>query len=707
MALSMIALVSLGGCPTTTTTGTTAGGETLKVSFDAKGGNFAVATDSQGNQYTFKAREGDGGTTITEANIVTKDGQQLKVSLDSAGRPVNVRLSDNTAADLVYDQATGNVSIRLTDANGGVVSSARQIKPGTQKAEVQQRQAAAWGKALARAQGKSSKVETLQKGLAVCEQIIESVCDPNSNPSSPLAASSAAQKLTTNLKTVGRVASTEIVDEVLNTIELGETVTADVTPDIIKELAGKTFKLFDAEGFCLELTDTANILTFDGNGTLLTEFDRHMIFPDFSTSSEQERGLTINYVTLTELNLTAEDIGFDLTVTPIFTGTQLDDADKITIERRFNAHLSFPVEVFVGQDIAEAHKLFDAALINGELSEDGAVLAFELVLVDLDESEGDSVGKGVYPVAKLRYHDQGARVPARIYEAACEQSTADPNTISDDPTDGITCPTEPKEVAEDFEVQFNPGSLNLDDVQLDWYISSGTGYISGEEDTETTTVVATTSGFIEITLLVHDMTDPASEVVRVYTCTIAVGTEEGGQVGADELVGYCPTQFVMDETADAWVEGAALDSLVYIEWYVLGAWQYYIDNVSAPRTGFTFWETGFFTVVFYGVKADGTEIYLWLDVEVVASGETEYGENIPPSTANEFAGNYTGELTNPAGWAHTFEFTVADDGTITGVSTWPAVEFNLEGYVDSSGASTSRMMPTALATPSAFTKVSG
>ena len=57
-------LLSLCGCPTDTggTTGTTE--SQYKVNFDASGGNYAVATDKKGNQYSSGPAQDPGGTTI-------------------------------------------------------------------------------------------------------------------------------------------------------------------------------------------------------------------------------------------------------------------------------------------------------------------------------------------------------------------------------------------------------------------------------------------------------------------------------------------------------------------------------------------------------------------------------------------------------------------------------------------------------------------
>jgi Trypsin-like peptidase domain len=52
----------------------------------------------------------------------------------------------------------------------------------------------------------------------------------------------------------------------------------------------------------------------------------------------------------------------------------------------------------------------------------------------------------------------------------------------------------------------------------------------------------------------------------------------------------------------------------------------------------------------------------------------------------QFAGNYAGNMTQPATATHSFTFTINQDGTITGTSTWPTTgNFTLTGEVDATG----------------------
>ena len=356
---------------------------------------------------------------------------------------------------------------------------------------------------------------------------------------------------------------------------------------------------------------------------------------------------------------------------PIFTGTQLDDQGNITIERRFNADLTFPVELF-GTATAEAHKLFDIAFINGELSDDSegnanAILALELVLVDLQEQTP------VAQLGQLRYFKQGVSQPARIYSCSY-----DPQQQAEaDPARGINCPTDAVSVGDAVTITFSPGSMDLTDVQYDWFISQGEGVINGSSNQEEVSITGTQQGLLEVTLLLHDLsTNP--EVVSVFTCSFSVGVGQNTDTpNADQLQGFCPTVFVVNEPGRCWVEGSLLESLSYKAWYVLGA--LYVD-VSAPNaaaTQITFYETGSFTVVFEGYTEAGDPVYLWQDVDVVASG----AGTGPTPGLSPWAGDYDGDLTEPPEREQNIFLTIADDGTVTGTAVYVGgAEYNLFGY---------------------------
>lgn len=662
---------SLGGCPlqqqgpTDTNEPVATEEAKLQVNFNPTGGNYAVATDKDGNQYSFRAHESGGDTIITEANIKKPGGKELKVSLDESGRPVNLRLADNTAADLVYG-GDDTVKIRLTDANGNQTALADGIKTNTMKEIVRQRRLENFSKAAARFQGKSEKLDTLQKGLQTCEEVVASITDPESNPDSPLTDSS----LTDDLRAVGDVASTPEVDEVDNRSDLPEEVTIDEVPPEVLALAGQTYILFDAEGVCVQQTNVSNRLTFDSNGVLMSEFDRNLVFPDLNVNESGDQvdpGITINYAALTPLNLTPVEVGFDLLVTPIFTGTQLDDAGNTTIERRFNADLTFPVDLY-GAATAEAHKLFDIAFINGALKanengDENAILEFDLVLVDLEEDNP------VLQAGQLRYYKQGTPIPPVIYP--CDYNPQE--NQEQDPEQGINCPSDPVNVGDVVTISFNPGSADVGDFQYDWYISQGQGVINGSASDSEVSISPTVEGSLEVTLLLHDMSnDP--EVVGVYKCTFIVGVTAGSDTpSADELQGFCPTEFVLGEPGDCYVEGPLLDSgsLAYKEWYVLYSYYYEVSAPNAARTQITFWETGLFTVVFEAYTTAGDPVYLWQDVEVVESG----GGDGDGGGTSPLVGDYQGDLTDPPDWAQEIWFTIDADGY-------------LEGWVEYTGGAT-------------------
>ena len=696
-------LGTLGGCPTldptdggttdggTTDGGTTDGGTTdtarMRINFDATGGNYAVATDDQGNQYSFRAYEdADGDEILTEANIRTADGRELKLSLDADGRPVNVRLSDNTAADLVYDG--DNVDIRLTDADGNVIDEAQGVKADSQKEAVRARRLLNRTKASARCQEMSTSLQTLQQGLESCEEVVESITDETTNPDSPLAGN---DELTERMQAISSIASETDIEEVDERDELGEEVDIDEVPDTIRDLAGKTFILFDAEGFCIEFTDIANRLTFDNNGILQNEYDRQLVFPDYSGRD----GITINYASLTTVNLTPDEEDVNLYVTPVFTGTQLDEDGQITIERRFQADLEFQVEILEGvPTTATAQQLFDVAFINGQLSEDGGLLELDLVLVDLEED--NPVGT----FGRLRYHDQNVRQPERLFP--CEIDPQDQELLEENPEYGLECPGV-AEVGTSFEVTFNLGEDDPDLYDYDWYVD-GLAFVEAA-DGPTAAITPTDSGIVEVTLLLHDLTDNP-EPLGVFRCTIDVGVPEGEEDDVvlpeeDELALMYWEEMEVEVPREIWVEGTLLSELWYSEFYVIGDWfGYYVESPFAPRTEITFYSAGDYIVVFTGWLADGSYVEIAAEVTVVEQGESDYegdeldgeddsdgeddGDGEEPDEELDFEGEFDGGFYEGV---NTFDFVVDVDGEVTGNSYWEGstLPVTLTGWVDASG----------------------
>ena len=616
-ALSLGAMAAFVGCGNTGTIGTdgtgtdpdatTDGSETLRVSFDAEGGNFATATDEDGNEYAFRARDGaDGETIITEANIQTTDGTTLKASLDSEGRPVNLRLSDNTAADLVYDGDT--VDVRLTDADGSVIDAESGVNYELASPRVRARRAENANPAMR--ENESVDVQALREGLERFEEIIESIFDEELNPDSPLANNPKAQALKQAALKLAELASLFDFDEVERD-ELGDDVTLDMVPPVVQEIAGKTFILFDAEGFCIELTDVASRLTFDSNGILQTEFDRYLVFPDFAIGGSGEPGITINYSTGTPINLTpGEDMDFTLIVTPVFTATQVDDEGEITIERRFEGALTFDVELF-GTTEATAHKLFDAAFINGELSPDG-VLEFDLVLVDLEEESP------VLQLGRLRYHDQNTVAPESVF--TCEVLTGETEDSR------LFCPGGVA-VGEDFDVEFifdHQGSS--DEVQFDWFISDGFGFVLGDPFGPKTRIRATDEGFLEITLVIHDLRNDA-DVFEVLACGISVGREGLDEPHPEGLILECPPGLNVGETGYFSVQGPALENIEYPNWFVFGTSDFYISNPFNYEVQIEIYHPGRFEVAFQAFDAFDNETFVTCEVVVGDIGFDECAAN--------------------------------------------------------------------------------
>ncbi len=576
------------------------GGTQMQVTFDSSGGTYAVGQDDAGNQYAFRAREEGGQTIITEANFATADGLTLKASLDSEGRPVNLRMSDNIAADLVYE---GNsVKVRLTDADGSVISDGSGIDYTTARARVQARRVTNLYKDPARMQANSTKQQILQQGMETYEEIIESITDEADNPDSPLNKPE-ANDLKDAARALGDVVSDLDVEEV-DRGDLADDVDLDEVPEIIQRLAGNTYILFDAEGFCLEWTDVANRLTFDSNGILQTEFDRHLVFPDFSLGGGGETGVTINYSTGTPINMTpGEDVDFELIVTPVFTGTQLDATGKITVERRFQADLTFEVELF-GATEAEASKLFDAAFLNGYLSEDGSLLEFDLVLVDLSEETP------ALQLGRLRYHDQNAVAPETIFD--CEVIIGENEQDS-----GLACPGSVGE-GEDFAVEFLAGRDDMDRrLDYDWFISEGYGIIVGGSHGPETMIRATASGFLEVTLVVSDLGDNP-DVFEVYTCGISVGRED--EMPPEGLMLECPSGLNIGESGFFAISGPDAAGLEYPNWFVFGTSDFWISDPLRFEVEVEFYQAGRFEVAFQAYDADGREVYAVCEVRVGGTG---------------------------------------------------------------------------------------
>jgi len=625
--------------------GTGGAGGTLTVAFDSSGGNYAVAKDEQDNEYTFRAREDESGETIiTEANVKTSDGTTLKASLDSEGRPVNFRMSDNTAADLVYTDE--GVNIRLTDENGSLIEGEPAVNYELAKERVRARRAAIRSKDSVRMQqSESGKPAELRRGLERFEEVVESICDENENPDSPLATNARARELKESAIRLAGVASTFGLDEVERD-ELGDDVTLDEVPEVVGRLAGNTYILFDAEGFCIELTGVANRLTFDMAGILQSEFDRHLVFPDFSLGGGGEPGITINYSTGTPINMApGEEADFELVLTPVFTGTQLDDNNHVTIERRFHGDLTFDVDLF-GVTEASAEKLFDAAFINGFVSEDGALVEFDLVLVDLqDENPAVQLGR-------LRYHDQNSLPPERIF--TCEVITGE------DVTSGIVCPGSVAE-GEDFTVEYLFGR-NQDEGSLDfdWFISDGFGFLLAAPFQPSTTVRATAEGFLEMSLIVSDLSG-SEQVFGVYTCGINVGRGGvGDEPPPDGLSMECPPGLNVGEPGYFCVRGSMVPELNYPDWFVFGTGDFFLatedeeyeqvqprypsgasDVVSVASTDpfvhdaiAEFYREGRYEVAFQAYDSTGHEVFASCEVFVGGLGFDEcemnrwYGDGV-------------------------------------------------------------------------------
>ncbi|MCH7700203.1 MAG: hypothetical protein IID37_00830 [Planctomycetes bacterium] len=598
---------SSGGGSTGTGGGTDA--TTLRVGFNAGGGNFAVAEDDAGNEYTFRAREDDeGNIIIIEANILTADGTTLKASLDSEGRPVNFRASDNTNADVVYDG--DEARIRFSDSDGNV-EDVDGVDTTAARVLVENRRAEAGSKRLIRAQSnQSSDLAALLRGMESYEEIVEALFDAAANPDSPLSNSNLREAALL----LARIATLFDIEEV-DSDEIVDDITLDETPAELKALAGQTFVLFDAQGFCIDQTGTANRITFDNNGILQSEFDRYFVFPDFSLGGSGDPGVTINYSTGTPVNLTpGGDIGFSLILTPVFTGSQVDEHGFITIERRFQADIDFDVDSPFGTTTAVAQQLFDAAFVNGSLSDDGNVLEFDILLIDLQEDNPVEV------LGRARYYNQNSQPPADR-EFGCEIHTAEAGDEQ-----RLICPGS-VEVSEEFIIEYVPGrDQDADSLDYDWWVSDGYGFIVADSFTPHPTILATADGFLEVTLVLSDLaTNP--EVFEVHVCQLVVGNALDDH--PDDLFFEldCPRGLAIgepgffsvrgDDFEDPDVDSVApaedlpeeFDNYPYYDWFVFGTGNFFITDPFSADTEIIIYEPGKFEVAFRAFDGFGNELF--------------------------------------------------------------------------------------------------
>jgi YD repeat-containing protein len=595
------------------------GGDTsnLRVSFDAEGGNYATAEDEDGNQYTFRTTETESGDTIvTEANVKTASGTTVKASLDAQGRPVNFRTDDNTASDLVYD---GNdAKVFLTDANGNIIEQASGIDTTKARDRVMARRAAARSKAsLLQQASVSAKAEILADGLDEFEVIVEAVFDEETNPDSPLATKPEADDMREAALLIGQVV--DVVQgarvEEVDRDQLSADNKLDEVPDVVRDLAGQTYKLFDAEGFCLEFTDVANSLTFDNNGVLQSEVDRHLVFPSFNIAGTADDGVIINYSSGTPFNLTpdAEEAGFSLLVTPVFTGTQVDAANRITIERRFQSDLEFEVDGIQGVATATATEMFDAAFINGELSPDGRILEFDLLLVDL-LSDNPVIEGG-----RLRYRNQNESVDESEFLYPCTAGASAGGAQR-----GLRCPPENVAANTEFSVSF-VGAEEGGQYDYDWFISQGYGFIDADPTSPNALVSALGEGFLEVGLIIHD-TSVTPEVFEVFTCGVTVG-RQGGQPPVGDLSLNCPLEPLMVGMPEWFeVQGAGLADGVG-RWFVFGSSDFSIYGNDMIRTEIEFYGAGEFEVAYQAFLPTGEEVWASCFVTVRGGAVDECAQN--------------------------------------------------------------------------------
>jgi len=560
----------------------------LRVSFDAEGGNLAAGVDDNGNQYAFRARESDGsGTDLTEATIRTTDGRTLKVSLDPLGRPVNFRASDNTAADLVYDADT--VRVRLTAPDGSLIADEQGLDAAAAHEQMMTRRTAR-GAPVAETR-QFLDVSIIADGLGDYAEIALSIFDEEFNPGSALVSSSLAEAALL----LGELAvNVEIVE--VERAEIATLIVIDETPPVIRALAGQTYVLYDSDGFCLEATDIESRLTFDNDGILLSEFDRHLVFPTFSLGGSGDPGVTINYLTGAPINLNPDDAsGVTVLVTPIYVSTLVDEFGNITVERRFRS------DVFADTSPSGFTSVFEAAFVHGRLLEGGDILEFDLSLIDL-------MDLGAVPrLGTLRYHNQNVSRPAT--ETSCEI------IVGDREPSRIVCPAFVA-AGDAFDVAFVPGREDAARaLELTWFISDGYGVVLGGGFPDENRILTTAEGFLEVALLVTDRSgdDLAS---GVYTCGVSVGRILDEIEAIDELVMTCPSGLNVGETGVVSVAGPLLSGLAEFNWFVFGTGDFTFAAPFDTISEIEVYEPGKFEVAFQAFDGFGSEVFVSCEILV-------------------------------------------------------------------------------------------
>lgn len=558
----------------------------LRVSFEAGGGNYAVAEDDKGNEYAFRAREGgDGQLSVTETTIRLANGNTVKISLDGEGRPVNFRSGNNANADVVYGADASDV--RYTNADGEVVEGGAQRSVSISSAQ-----------SLTGSGGDASdNLAKLRAALAAYEREIAGLFDDADT--SPLADSEFAEGALTIALIAGDADLEEVTrEELVNAV-------LDETPPVIQQLAGQTFVLFDAEGICLPQTGAINRLSFDLDGVLQSEFDRNVVFPDFGVAQSRDSGVTINYSTGSPVNLTPGAGDFTVFVTPVFTATSVDDNDLIVVERRFVVDSSFTIDTFAGATAATAQQLFDAALIGGTLSEDGTLLEFELTLVDLRNENP------VRRIGALRYVNQNASAPSPLFN--CDVITA-----IDDSDSGINCPLV-ADVSVPFTLDYLFGrSDDGRDLTFEWFVSDGVGFVNSDPFQSSVDVLPLASGIVQVSLIVSDVTDGDAGIYRQYSCETLVG-EPFVDVDPSFLSVSCPVGLNVGEPGGFRVTGSAFATLALPEWFVIGSRAFTVSDPFADYTEITFLQPGRFSVAFSGFDATGNENFVECEVLVGSS----------------------------------------------------------------------------------------
>ncbi len=526
-------------------------------------GMFAVATDEEGNEYTFFADQTASGTQISEVNARTSDGTVVKATLDENGQPLNLRSSDGSSANVIYKDS-GAVKVAVADSSGSemVVDDLAVNSDGGAGRAVDGPAFQSTGIA---------EIDLLASDLTSYDRVIRSLVDTRLNPNSPLATSSLRRPALIIAALLERLNLADIVDAG----SLDERLSVDDLPPELAALEG-TWVLCTRNGFPAAELGIENRLTFGsqtGPHVLVTEFDRQNVFDLAHIGGGTSGGVTINYLTRAPLPPQIAE-GIELRLTPVYTATSLDAAGRSVVERRFGANVTLTssearIPLAGRQQINAA---LEGGLIEGEPGRE--TLTFQLRIIDLENDTEFSRA-----AATLRYVREGA---------ACGGGRDVPLQLE------VACPVDPVDVFDEVPLAVTLPD-GFEDPQADWHVISGDAFFSDPHATQTNVIVLD-SRPLRVGVIIFDRAEGHSAAAE---CVIPVGNIDGGDLLAnpDDLPYFFDCAFgpvAVGQTIDFAATPLRVSELVNPLWEVRyrDGGQYIIEDDSAEETSITFLSPG-------------------------------------------------------------------------------------------------------------------